>query len=226
MPPLAFTHLKNAAADRGAELKSMPPLAVVSARILIGVPLAAFPLPIPHLRAEDDVSSLPTSLSPLSPDEPPHAASPSMSPAAAIGASRRLLVLFNTLCLLRVLRRMDVGKRHGSDRHRDGGWSRRTAVERGEGVVALGAQEPVQMASPDAEVAAVQQRVGGGVGQQLSEGQMRRAGLGAHHAHGVQTACTAVSEAKTFDATASSLARSPVRSTSAHARQVSDLIAS
>src|SRR3954468_12524288 len=97
MPPLAFTHLKNAAADRGAELKSMPPLAVVSARILIGLPVAGFPLPIPHFAAEGD--SFPTSESLLFPDDPPQAesAATNASASAAASAARRYLVILHLL---------------------------------------------------------------------------------------------------------------------------------
>src|SRR4051812_20953542 len=94
MPPFAFTHLKNAAAERGAELKSMPPLAVVRARTLTGVPVAAFPLPMPHLTADAEVSSLPTSASLLFPDDPPHAESATTASAsAAASAARRYLVI-------------------------------------------------------------------------------------------------------------------------------------
>src|SRR3954449_201616 len=99
MPPFAFTHLKNAAAERGAELKSMPPLAVVKARTLIGVPVAGFPLPIPHLAADGDVSSLPTSESLLLPDDPPHAesAATTASASAAANAARTDLVILHFL---------------------------------------------------------------------------------------------------------------------------------
>src|SRR5215207_6098609 len=99
MPPFAFTHLKNARAERGAELKSMPPLAVVSARILIGLPDAGFPLPIPHLAEEADVSSLPTSESLLFPDDPPQAesAATNASASAAASAARRYLVILHLL---------------------------------------------------------------------------------------------------------------------------------
>src|SRR5436305_12065957 len=94
MPPFAFTHLKNAVAERGAELKSMPPLAVVSARTSIGVPVAGFPFPIPHLTA--DVFSLPTSVSPVFPDDPPQAATAATTASASAAAStaRRYLVIF------------------------------------------------------------------------------------------------------------------------------------
>src|SRR5215216_4386871 len=95
MPPLAFTHLKKAAAERGAELKSMPPLAVASARTLIGSPVASFPLPIPHFTALDSEARSPTSASLSSPDDPPHAASDNAI-AAAI-APRRYLLIFPLL---------------------------------------------------------------------------------------------------------------------------------
>src|SRR3954454_19001415 len=100
MPPLALTHLKNAAADLGAELKSMPPLAVARARILIGSPLAGFPLPIPHLRADDEVSNVPMSESLVSPEDPPQAASATTTGKAAAAASAARTYLF-ILCLLR-----------------------------------------------------------------------------------------------------------------------------
>src|SRR3954454_3305682 len=103
MPPLAFTHLKNAAAERGAELKSMPPLAVVSARTLIGWPVAGFPLPMPHFTAEADVSSLPMSELPVFPDEPPQAESTAATASvdAAATAARRYLVILRVLQNLR-----------------------------------------------------------------------------------------------------------------------------
>src|SRR4051794_31538829 len=103
MPPFAFTHLKKAAAERGAELKSMPPLAVVSARILIGLPVARFPLPIPHLTAEADVLILPMPVSPVFPDDPPQAASTAAeaSANAAASAARRYLVILRLLQNLR-----------------------------------------------------------------------------------------------------------------------------
>ena len=72
----------------------MPPLAVVSARTSIGVPVAGFPFPIPHLTA--DVFSLPTSVSPVFPDDPPQAATAATiaSASAAARAARRYLVIF------------------------------------------------------------------------------------------------------------------------------------
>src|SRR3954471_3833478 len=99
MPPLAFAHLKKAAAERGAELKSMPPLAVVSARTLIGLPLAGLPLPIPHLAAVADVFSFPTSESLLFPDDPPQAATPARtaSVSATARAARTYLVMLHLL---------------------------------------------------------------------------------------------------------------------------------
>src|SRR4249919_2314267 len=110
MPPLAFAHSKNAAADFGAELKSMPPLAVASARTLIGSPVAGLPLPIPHFSAEAEVSSFPTSASPLSPDDPPQAATPNATATTAAATSVQFRVLVNTLRLLHVLRQLvDVG---------------------------------------------------------------------------------------------------------------------
>src|SRR4051812_22110505 len=99
MPPLAFTHLKYAAAERGAELKSMPPLAVASARILIGVPVARLPLPIPHLTAVLAEASLPTSESLVLPDDPPQADTAARigSAVAAVSAARRYLLIVHLL---------------------------------------------------------------------------------------------------------------------------------
>src|SRR5829696_565772 len=99
MPPVAFTHLKKAAAERGAELKSMPPLAVASARTLIGSPVGSFPLPIPHFTALDSEAGPPTSASLSSPDDPPHAASAEASDnaIAAATAPRRYLLIFALL---------------------------------------------------------------------------------------------------------------------------------
>src|SRR5215217_419600 len=128
MPPLAFTHLKKAAAERGAELKSMPPLAVASARTLIGSPVASFPLPIPHFTALDSEARSPTSASLSSPDDPPHAASAAASDnaiAAAI-APRRYLLIFPLL-------QFDVSGTCGASRSQLPGLCRRRRDDHGPG---------------------------------------------------------------------------------------------
>ncbi len=80
----------------------MPPLAVVRARILIGWPVAAFPLPMAHFTADADVSSLPMSELPVFPDEPPQAASTAAANVrAAALAARRYLVILRVLQNLR-----------------------------------------------------------------------------------------------------------------------------
>src|SRR3954470_20393855 len=49
MPPLSLTHLKYASVERPISEKSVPGCFVFSAPILIGWPLAFWPLPSPHL---------------------------------------------------------------------------------------------------------------------------------------------------------------------------------
>src|SRR3954453_17317242 len=49
MPPLSLTHLKYASVERPISEKSVPGCFVLSAPILIGAPLAFWPLPSPHL---------------------------------------------------------------------------------------------------------------------------------------------------------------------------------
>src|SRR5215218_8368746 len=159
MPPLAFTHLKNAAAERGAELKSMPPLAVVSARILIGSPVASLPLAIPHFTALDREASSPTSSSVASPDESPHAASAAASDkaVAAATAPRRYFFMFPLL-------QIDISGTCGASRSSAAGLCRRRRHGHGrrglhgrERVVVVAAQQGVELAPADAHVAAAEQ---------------------------------------------------------------------
>ena len=60
MPPLAFTHLKYAAAMFGMSVKSVPGCLVAMAPSLIGAPVAFLPFPSPHTAVTADALPDPT----------------------------------------------------------------------------------------------------------------------------------------------------------------------
>ena len=103
MPPLSLTQLKYASAVRGISEKSVPGCLVARAPILIGSPVAFWPLPSPHLAAGPAafaagvLASLAASLPALS-SPPPQAAIRTARPAskatsAASGRGTVLLLL-------------------------------------------------------------------------------------------------------------------------------------
>src|SRR3954471_17722441 len=87
MPPLSLTHLKYASVVRGISEKSVPGCLVESEPILIGSPVAFWPLPRPHFAAGPaafagvavSLAALPPLLSSLL---SPHAAANSARPAS------------------------------------------------------------------------------------------------------------------------------------------------
>src|SRR5262245_37467122 len=123
MPPLSLTQSKYALAALVMSVKSVPGCLVTIAPILIGVPLAFWPLPRPHLELDAVVLvaappagvAVLLALSPLSsPPHPPRTstrATAAAQSAALAGRSRSVKGLTCIALLLLVVLRVDLRPR-------------------------------------------------------------------------------------------------------------------